>query len=196
MNWTALVPIKPPADRKMRLASDLTAPERVALSEHMLSHVLDVLLQCAMIERIMLLSSASGLWDGPHIRDLGRGLNDELMSAREDLGRTPLLVLHADLPLLAPADVADLVDRARLGVSIAPDRHGAGTNAVAIADRRDFNFRFGLDSFSQHLASQDGPSPAVVRRQGLAFDVDTMDDLKLALRRGGLPRWNSKQIFA
>ncbi len=196
MNWTALVPIKPPADRKTRLASDLSEAERVEMSEYMLRHVLDVLLQCPVIERVMLLSSGCDLWDGPHIRDLGRGLNQELMSARENLGRTPLVIIHADLPLLAPADVADLTGRAIFGAAVAPDRHGVGTNAVAIADRRDFSFRFGPDSFRRHIISQDGQSRAVVKRQGFALDVDTMDDLKLAFRCGALAPWNSKQVFA
>jgi 2-phospho-L-lactate guanylyltransferase len=122
------------------------------------------------------------VWPGGWHRDEERGLNPELEAARASLGAVPLLVIHADLPLVAVADIVALLERAEQhGVAIAPDRHGEGTNAVAIA-RGDFRFAFGLGSYALHHA-QAGDA-AQVDRLGLALDCDTPDDLDQACAAG------------
>jgi 2-phospho-L-lactate guanylyltransferase len=96
-------------------------------------------------------------------------------------------VLHSDLPLLAAADVTRLIDSAeRGGLAIAPDRHGSGTNAIAIADQRPFDFAFGADSYRLHRR-QAGSGWRLVAAPGLAIDIDTPGDLALATARGFFP---------
>lgn len=80
--------------------------------------------------------------------------------------------------MLTEADVSALLAGAsRAGIAIAPDRHGTGTNAVALRDDALFRFRFGPDSLRHHC--EQVLDAAIVRTRGLAFDPDTLEDLAL-----------------
>lgn len=177
MNWTAIVPIKPPAARKTRLTG-MDADARLALTDRMLTHVVAVLKAAAGVGRVVLLSNEShGRADW--ISDEGRGLNAELEAARAVVGGD-VLVIHADLPLLTAQDVGELLAIAdRSGAALAPDRHGTGTNALALRTGLPFAFRFGPDSCARHRA-QLSDSTAVLLRPGLATDIDTAEDMVLA----------------
>jgi 2-phospho-L-lactate guanylyltransferase len=123
-------------------------------------------------------------WQGEWFEDHGRGLNAELEAARQAMSPARLLVIHADLPLVAAKDIEALLDAAEFaGVAIAPDRHGSGTNALAIAGDRPLRFCFGEDSFALHRA-QVGEDCPVLQRRGLALDIDTPDDLDFASCQG------------
>lgn len=177
MTWTAIVPVKPLGARKTRLAGSLSFAERDRLSDALLAHVLAVLDAAPLIARVVVLSrdrpAGAGLeW----ISDHARGLNAELESAVETLGAGPVLVVHADLPLLACGDIAALLEAAAPAGAISPDRHGTGTNALALPDARGFRFAFGVDSFSLHRETL-GRVASIVVRPGLALDIDEVDDL-------------------
>ncbi|MDF7774873.1 2-phospho-L-lactate guanylyltransferase [Sphingomonas sp. AOB5] len=180
MMWTAIVPLKSAPERKSRLAARLPQAARIALSEQMAAHVLQVLDSVPAIGRVIVLSPipVSGRDWRP---DRGRGLNVELEAARADLAGEALLVMHADLPLLTPADVAALIGSAGQGAALAPDRHGQGTNSIAASPCWVGRFAFGPDSLRLHLRA----TPAqLVSRSGLMLDIDTPEDLDEALRRG------------
>jgi len=183
VRWTAVVPIKTAGERKSRLAKQLSDSDRARLSEQMLRHVVDVLERCKRVERIIILSSERPLgWDGEWIADAGRGLNAELGSARAAIGGD-VLVLHADLPLLKLEDVSALLDAAEEhAIAIAPDRHGTGTNGLAIKAGGAIEYRFGPDSFRLHR--EQAPIGGVVRRDGFGFDLDTPEDLALLQEKG------------
>ncbi len=178
MRWTALVPIKAAPARKSRLATHLSAADRTELSEAMLAQVVGRLHDCPEVGRVIVLSPLPVGDDW--VRDGGRGLNEELAQACSARVSGPLMVIHADLPLLTVADVDTLLTAAvASGRAIAPDRHLAGTNAVAVADGSALAWCFGAASFARHrraLAS----GHAVVERTGLMLDCDTYDDLLLA----------------
>ena len=174
MTWTALVPIKAPADRKTRLAPYLSPAEREVLTDDMLAHVAEVLRASPSVERAILLSPEppEDGFDG-WIADEGRGLNAELQAARVQLA-VNVLVLHADLPRLTVEDIETLLAEAGDAIAIAPDRHRTGTNAVALPADRPFTFAFGESSFAQHSAQ---PGTCIVAPIGLLHDVDRIDDL-------------------
>jgi 2-phospho-L-lactate/phosphoenolpyruvate guanylyltransferase len=182
--WTAIVAMKAEGKRKTRLAAHLSAIGREELSENLFYHVVRMLQQCVSVVRIIVLSDGPLLMSGPDwIADKGAGLNAELERARFAAGRVPLLILHADLPLLTVADVDAMIAAATDGLAIAPDNHGTGTNALAIGDSRSFELCFGLDSFRLHQAQ--APDAAIVSgRPGLSLDIDTVDDLDEAIRLG------------
>lgn len=185
MRWIALIPLKPPAEGKQRLSGRLDPAARARLGRAMFHHVAAEIGAVPRIGTTVVLSRTTPeRWAGGWVKDRGGGLNAELEDARKSLGRGPLLVIHADLPLLRSADVELLLaDAEAAGLAIAPDRHGSGTNALALADDRPFAFQFGTDSFVAHRA-QAGARCRVLTRQGLALDVDTPDDLDAALRCG------------
>lgn len=182
--WTAVVPIKATAGRKSRLGTRLSLPQRVALSEAMLAHVLATLGGSPAIDAVVLLTAERPpAWGGAWCADQGRGLNEELA---EIARRVPerLVVLHADLPLVTPEDIAALTAAAAADSAIAPDRHLRGTNALALTSPAQMRFAFGAESFAQHRTAL--PDARVVQREGLALDVDEVDDLDEAVRRGAL----------
>lgn len=185
MNWTAVLPLRQGPEPKTRLSARLSAAERIALSRHMASAVLDALARCKAVENILLLSpepppaGMAGTW----WRDEGRGLNAELDALRTAFIHRGLLVIHGDLPLVRVQDVDALIAGAeQAGCAIAPDRHGAGTNAIALAAGQPFHFAFGEGSLSRHRILL--PSAMPVERPGLAIDMDTPEDMETVTKTG------------
>ncbi|MGH3993293.1 MAG: hypothetical protein ACRDSN_12640, partial [Pseudonocardiaceae bacterium] len=90
-------------------------------------------------------------------------------------------------------EVAGLLARHR-SVSIVPDRHGTGTNALVLAPPDAIAPSFGPGSLERHVAAAEtaGVAHAVEELPTLMLDVDTRDDLAalttaLAGRRGQAP---------
>lgn len=189
MTWTAIVPLKAAADRKTRLAGALDGTQKAALAEGMADHVIATLAGVSAITSIRVLSPAPGdipgtVWEPDH----GKGLNAELDRVCATLAGERMVILHADLPLLCADDVTALLEAAEAaGAAIATDRHGMGTNALAMRQASCVGFAFGPDSLARHLERL--PHAMVLRREGLAIDIDTADDIAAA--RGALPlgRW-------
>jgi 2-phospho-L-lactate/phosphoenolpyruvate guanylyltransferase len=121
------------------------------------------------------------------------GLNEGLDQARSEAildGIATLIILHGDLPNLRTGDIDTLVGAlpsdGRPGVAIGPDRAGTGTNALALRPPGVINFRFGAGSFAAHAAEVErvGVPCVAVNRSGLAFDLDTPEDLARWLELG------------
>lgn len=182
--WHAVVPIKSAGQRKTRLLGQLTGSEIEQLTERMLHHVLTVLAQSGSIEHVTLLSPHRPAgWAGEWAADGGGGLNAEIGKVTRTIP-THLLVIHADLPMVQPADIDALVAAAADGAAIAPDRHDLGTNALALAATQFARFAFGPDSLARHRALY--PNISVLRRPGFGLDIDVPADLAAAgLRRCG-----------
>ncbi len=177
--WTAIVPLKTAGRRKTRLATALSPPERDRLAQALFDRLIGVLEACPAVGGINILSQTRPTRvDLDWLPDWGRGLNAELQAL--EIGG-PRLIIHADLPLVAPEDVEALLAEARGGGAIAPDRHGTGVNALALDTGVSIEFRFGPGSLALH---QEQAALAVVARQGLALDIDTPDDLAEAARLG------------
>lgn len=182
MRWAALVPLKPAPTRKGRLAGYLSTDDRERLALQLFNRLIVVLGDAPEIEAVHLLSGAKPEgWNSHWLRDEGRGLNAEVEAARFALDAVPLLVIHADLPLVGTGDIAALLAAAEAaGSAIAPDRHGEGTNAVALLPDHPFVFAFGPESFARHRPQ----AGASVEREGLALDCDIPADLDLAQAAG------------
>lgn len=182
MSWTAILPLKQGNDRKTRLAPLLSPMGRLAFADHMAAHVLACLRATLTIDRVIILSPHA-IPDAEWRRDRGRGLNEELNALRSDMRHAALLVIHGDLPLLSPQDIEALLVAATGGIAIAPDRHGTGTNALAMDTAEPFAFAFGPMSFARHRSAA-GDEARIVKRPGLALDVDTPEDLDAARAAG------------
>lgn len=183
MSWTALIPFRAGNNSKTRLRTLLDDDARQMLAFAMAGHVRDVLACCAAIDRIVVLANSP--FDCPStewMEDKGRGLNQELSAFRKRFGREPLLIIHADLPLLNHREVTKLLDAASShGAAMATDRVGEGTNALALADGRTFQFHFGPGSRLLHCV-QDAGMP-VLQDTGLAADLDTPADFAFFAKR-------------
>jgi 2-phospho-L-lactate guanylyltransferase len=176
--------MKAAGKRKTRLSGLLCAIGREELSEILFCHVVRTLHDCSQIARVMILSDGPPLMGATDwVADKGAGLNAELERVRTRIDEGPLLIIHADLPLLETADLDALLAAAEGAVAIAPDSHGTGTNALALGTSRELKLCFGRDSFARHHA-QVPDAIIITGRPGLALDVDTADDLDKAISLG------------
>jgi 2-phospho-L-lactate/phosphoenolpyruvate guanylyltransferase len=93
------------------------------------------------------------------------------------------LVLTADLPLAAPADIAAVLAAAPPAPSavLVPSRDGTGTNAMLLRPPSALTPELGVGSLARHLAqvARRGLEVARCERPGLALDIDTPEDLAL-----------------
>jgi 2-phospho-L-lactate/phosphoenolpyruvate guanylyltransferase len=185
----ALVPLRAPGAGKTRLAGHLDVDQRAALAGAMLADVAAVLVGCRALDRVVVAAggpsavaaaAALGLEvvaDPPHVR----GLDGALRAAALRIGHArQLLVVAADLPTLTPDDV-DAVLACPAAVTVAPTRDG-GTGALLRRPPDAITTTYGPGSCRRHLrlARAAGWTTAVVDRPGFAFDLDTVEDLRLA----------------
>ena len=83
------------------------------------------------------------------------------------------MVVHADLPAIAPEDI-DAAVTLLGGRSVLAPSHDGGTSLIA-GSTPAFPFSYGVGSFHRHLAAV--PDAAVLIRPGLALDLDRASDL-------------------
>jgi 2-phospho-L-lactate/phosphoenolpyruvate guanylyltransferase len=190
----AVVPVKDLHAAKQRLAGVLGAKERQALFCAMLEDVLCALAACAGLAGTLVVTR------DPQARDLARRYGAQVLAdanrghtAASTLGARALaqrgiagmVQVPADIPLLTPGDVGALLEGhgEPPAVTLAPSRDGRGSNAVVCSPADALPLRFGDDSFHPHVqrARSLGIEPRIVRRPGLALDVDTPEDLAALL---------------
>ncbi len=197
---TVVIPIKGLERAKSRLAGRLTREERCALVLQLLDHVLGVVGAWTAVEHVVVVTP------DPSVRARAEAVGavaiDEVAEAGQNAaleharamarrwGPRAMLVLSGDLPLLGAQDLEAI---GRLGakegsIVLAPDRHGVGTNALLLHPPDLIPFRFGPDSFHQHLREAVARHllVQVYRGVGTALDLDLPEDLDLIV--------NSKQM--
>lgn len=192
-----LIPIRSLTGGKTRLAGALTPDERASLTRSMLTRVARAAIDSGAVETVLVISP------DPAVLRLASDLHERVVALEQrpgvfglnaaiDQGRDwatahragAFLVLFGDLPLIDADDVRHLVRR-DAPVVIAPDRHGAGTNALLLRfgavdrDLEPFRFGFGVGSYAHHVdeAHRLGLDVAVSLTPGTALDLDTPDDL-------------------
>ena len=93
------------------------------------------------------------------------------------------LILPADLPLINPADVRQMLALGKSPpvVGIAPDRHREGTNALLVSPVDLIPFSFGQGSFQRHceLARLAGARLEILESEALGLDIDLPEDMVL-----------------
>jgi len=185
MSTWALVAINARSRCKTRLADYLSPGERQRLVGCMLNHVLQAIGASTTVRHIAVVSPERDALaaDVLQLPDPGAGLNHALMAAAqriEQLGGKELLILPADLPLVAAADIDALHGAGRkTGFALAADESRQGTNAIFTALPNRVPFAFGVESYLRHrtAAAEQGLQAALVDRPGLSFDVDGYADL-------------------
>ena len=188
-----LVPMKPLASAKSRLAPAVPDLRRQALALLLLQRVLDAARHAvgadacrvvggdAVVRQVAL--SAGCAWDP----EKGNDLNTSLwlaMGARFKEGAAATLFLPADLPQATPGDVTAVVAASvglsrPVGVRASGD---GGTNALLLPTACAFPPALGEQSFRRHeeLAVARGAPLETPLAPGLAFDIDTPEDLAWA----------------
>jgi 2-phospho-L-lactate guanylyltransferase len=181
MSAHVLVPVKRLDGAKSRLAAALTPAERVALVRDLLAAVLAAVEEADVGPVTVVSSEPLSLNGVARFDDRGLAWNEALAAAmREVVTENVAVVVAADLPRLRPAEVRELVATTPVrGIAIARAKDG-GTNAVAMRPPGALATRFGEpESARVHEAAAHAAGLEVVTLdlEGLAFDVDTPDDL-------------------
>lgn len=181
---TVLIPAKAFARSKQRLAPVLSPAERAALATGLLHRTIKVTASALPESRIIVAAeddtvARAALSAGADraIACSGRGLNADLAEAAASVPRDhALMVIHTDLPLLAAADLQALAAQ-EAPLTLCPDAGGHGTNAALFKTAQRF-FHFGEDSRARHqrAAAQRGLSCHLLKRSGLANDLDMPED--------------------
>lgn len=165
---TALIPVRTGPTAKRRLAHVLGPRERAELVRTLLDRVVTVLSD-AGLRVVLLMPEREDISGAEVMTDQAHGLNAAVAAAIDRLG-TPLLVVHADLPLLAASDVSRLLqDGADVVVARSYD---AGTNGLLL--RQPIRPAFGRASAAMHAdrARRAGLAASVLDIPGFALDVD------------------------
>jgi len=183
----AIVPVNVPNGSKKRLSNRLDASQRANLTITMLMNVLTALKRSSSVSSVVVVCAdlnvqsvvegfgATFLWEGKR-----RGLNPALNFAMKKVpSESPVLIIHADLPLLTHADVDNLVRRAgNCSLALLPSKDGMGTNAILMRSPNMIQLAFGRRSFHRHeVYSRKMKIPfRVISIPGVAFDIDNEKD--------------------
>ncbi len=203
----AIVPIKSLETAKRRLADVLSLDERRALMLAMARDVLTALARCRALRGVLIVSRSpeadalaqtfgtERFQESPDA-DLSAALRQAAEYLRDRLDAKGVMIVPADVPLIAPEELDDILtghdeaaDAATDGhptVTIMPDDEHVGTNGLVCTPPLAIDFTFDGRSFRPHLqaAAATGCQPRVVPSPRFALDVDTPDDLKALLEHG------------
>jgi 2-phospho-L-lactate guanylyltransferase len=203
---TAVLPVKRFAAAKQRLAPGIGSTHRSELAAAMLEDVLEAIDAARSIERTIVVTSE------PRAIELARANGAELIADPDEgghsgaalagiaraqqLGAERVVLLPIDCPLLAPRELERLLTgMPERYVAIVPDRHGTGTNALALAPPDAIEPSFGEGSCARHVAAarEAGIPFGVEELPSLALDLDTPADVvaltrELEARRGRASR--------
>lgn len=196
MKYQALIPVKSLSSAKSRLASNLPQNQRETLVLDMLHHVLSVLLESELFEQVSVVSAdgrvleQAQLWGAQALIEEQHGHNPALHAAtlRTHAVGIPfagtlseaLLTISADLPLLTTQEIRCFLEQpTEHEVVLAPARDGTGTNAILVRPPLIVPYAFGPNSLHRYVeaARQRRLNYKIYYSTGLAFDIDTIEDL-------------------
>ena len=188
---TAIVPVAAIEGAKTRLGGSLDAEERHDLVVRLLSRTLAALLAVRRLDGVVVISPdrtvlrlAADL-GARTLRQRTTGLNDGLREARDDAtagGAEAIVIVPIDLPFITPAAIDAvldaLLDEGESAVVLAPDRHGTGTNTLAMRPPDVIDVGFGNGSRAVHAAAAVAARAIYREVKGLlSVDLDTPEDL-------------------
>jgi 2-phospho-L-lactate/phosphoenolpyruvate guanylyltransferase len=192
MSTIAVLPVKRFAEAKQRLGETLRAGTRRALTEAMLTDVLTALRRAKRVDRVVVVTSEHGA------DALARAHNADTIPDPDEPGHSPaaahgvrwalehgarrVLLVPGDCPTLDPLEIDDLLlahPGSDTRVTIVPDRHGTGTNALVLTPPDAIAPSFGAGSRARHEAAAEaaGAEWRIAEPPSLVLDVDTTDDL-------------------
>jgi 2-phospho-L-lactate guanylyltransferase len=192
----AIVPVKGFEEAKQRLSASLARGARSSLAQAMFSDVLAALGRTRRVDEIAVVTADPAAEQLAHGRAhllLDTGRQGQSVAAAIGLrhaltnGFERVLLVPGDTPLIDPGEVDALLERTEadgIEVAIVADRHGTGTNALALTPPDAIEPAFGPGSRGRHVdlaIDADRTYRVDDGAPSLAHDVDTPEDLE-ALR--------------
>ncbi|WP_329221401.1 2-phospho-L-lactate guanylyltransferase [Streptomyces sp. NBC_01485] len=199
MQWTLVIPLKPLALAKSRLADTAADGLRpglaLAFAEDTVAAALAspavrdvaVVTDDALAGRTLAALGARIVADEPRT-GLNSALTHGAAAVRALRPDSALAALNADLPALRPAELARVLDAAaEFPRAFLADAAAIGTTLLTVAPGRELLPAFGTDSRARHRAS--GAVELLLDAvDSVRQDVDTGEDLRTALSLGVGPR--------
>ena len=179
MRTAVILPVKRFSRAKQRLGD----PRRAVLAAAMVADVLDELTRVQLGPLLVVTSESVGAPGALIVRDdREEGQSAAALLGLErarELSCDRALLIPGDCPLIDGGELRALAERAEaLDVVIVPDRHGTGTNGLALAVGGAFEPQFGPGSRDRHVAQAEAKGLAyeVIEVPSLQLDVDTLED--------------------
>lgn len=191
--WTLLVPVKRLDIAKTRLALDSVQRSELALA--MALDTVSAALDAELVAEVVVITDDARATRA--LSDVGArvvtdapdaGLNPALVHGSQLATHSRVAALSSDLPGLQPSELDDVLREAlNHAVCVVGDTAGIGTTLLAAARVAEFSPAFGIDSRSAHVraGAVDLTDSA---GESVRHDVDTIDALREAVRRGVGPR--------
>ncbi|KDN76312.1 2-phospho-L-lactate guanylyltransferase [Streptomyces olindensis] len=195
MQWTLVVPLKPLAQAKSRLADTADDGLRPDLALAFAQDTVAAALACPAVRDVAVVTDDARA--GRELAALGAaiipdepggGLNAALAHGtgviRSARPGSPVAALNADLPALRPQELSWVLDSAaEFPRAFLPDAAGIGTTLLAAAPGLELRPAFGTDSRARHRTSG-AVELSLTAVDSVRQDVDTGDDLRSALALG------------
>ncbi len=192
MSTWVVIPVKPMRLAKSRLAKVLTPDQRQRFAELMLRHVLSVVTTVPQVTGTLVISrdnralTLAREYGARTVQESGTPeLNAALIRATRIIASwraDGVLVLPADLPLLAPEDVTGMIHMGTTepSVVLSTDRNRDGTNALLARPPDLIRFAYGPGSFQRHavLARDAGAEVYEFQSPRLVQDIDLPEDIE------------------
>jgi 2-phospho-L-lactate/phosphoenolpyruvate guanylyltransferase len=195
--YGVVVPVKPPAVAKSRLAP-LGDDARRELSGAFAADTVSALTACPLVSTVLVVTDDAVLardLEALRVHVIPDGVSDDLngnleLAAAELSRRHPglsIAAVFADLPALRPEELEEALLAAPAdAMAFVADASGLGTTTVIAPTLELFQPRFGPGSRRAHLDA--GAYEITAPVPGLRRDVDTPAELAEALRLGVGPR--------
>jgi 2-phospho-L-lactate guanylyltransferase len=184
-----VVPIKAFTSAKTRLSDRLDPEQRACLAQASAERVLGAVAGCDLVDLRL------AVVDTDQAAKMARHWNFEVLQ-RPDLfgqsaavgagfaaaikrGATSVLTVSADVPLVRPKDIQEMLRPKAPVLVMVSDREGRGTNAMRLDPAIDFRLHFGPDSLAMHkreAAALELPVK-VIDNPRVRLDIDTPDDI-------------------
>jgi len=189
---TVLLPVKDFANAKQRLASKLDPSARAGLARSMCLDVLNTLARTRVPNRVVVFTAAD------EVIQMARPLGFDVVLEKAVDGHSAavnhmvsellssssrILSIASDLPRLVPSEIDFVLDAATEPITLIPSRDWTGTNGALFISPARIVMEYGEGSFRRHLskAAAAGHRADVMNLPGIAFDIDTPEDLDLFL---------------
>jgi 2-phospho-L-lactate guanylyltransferase len=187
---TVLLPVKTFSNAKQRLAPAMDPATRAGLARAMCTDVLNALARTRVPERVIVFTAADEVMQmaRPFGFDVileksvdGHSAAVNHMVSELSLSSARILSIAIDLPRLVPSEIDFALDAASDPVTLIPSRDWTGTNGVVFISPAHIAMEYGEGSFRRHLskAAAAGHRADVMSLPGIAFDIDTSEDLNL-----------------
>ncbi|MFI2434948.1 2-phospho-L-lactate guanylyltransferase [Streptomyces sp. NPDC018693] len=199
MQWTLVIPLKPLARAKSRLADTADDALRPSLALAFAQDTVAAALAAPPVRDVVVVTDDT--LAGRELSALGArivpdaprsGLNAALAhgasAVRSARPGSAVAALNADLPALRPPELARVLDSAaEFPRAFLADAAGIGTTLLAVAPGDELRPAFGTDSRARHRASG-ARELGLTDVDSVRQDVDTGGDLRAALALGVGPR--------